>query len=171
MEFYEVLENRHSVRTYQEKEIEAEKLRRIIDACKKAPSAGNLQAYKIYVVKSQEAKESLARAALDQEFIAQAPIVLVFCADKMQSEAKYGERGMELYAIQDATIAAAYAQLAVTAEGLSCAWVGAFEPLEVSFILKAEPGQVPVALIPIGYAAEKPGATSRRPREEMVKEV
>jgi nitroreductase len=171
MDFYEVLEKRHSARQFLDKDIEPEKLQRIIDASRSAPSAGNLQAYRIYSVRSTDAKKALAAAALGQDFIAQAPAVLVFCADKEQSASKYGERGMELYALQDATIAAAYSQLAATVEGLSSVWVGAFEPLEVSYVLKADAGVVPVAIIPLGYRSGSATATSRRPAEDVVKEV
>ena len=119
MDFYDVIKERHSAREYKEKEIEPEKLRRVLAAVQKAPSAGNLQSYKIYLVKTKEKKEAIARAALDQDFLAQAPVVLVFCADKTGSEERYGDRGAQLYSLQDATIAAAYSQLAATAEGLS----------------------------------------------------
>lgn len=171
MEFHEVLERRHSCRGYEEKGVEPEKVKGILDAVQSAPSAGNLQAYSVYLVKGREKKEELARAALDQDFIAQAPLVLVFCADKNRSEMKYGERGMELYALQDATIAAAYAQLAATQEGMASVWVGAFEPLEVSYLIDARSHEVPVAIMPIGYPAEGPEPRERRPLDEFVREV
>lgn len=171
MDFYEVLEKRHSIRAFLEKEIEQEKISRIVNAAMQAPSAGNLQAYKIYHVQSSEAKQQLVGACMYQEFIAQVPLVLVFCTDIKQSENKYGQRGSELYATQDATIATAYAQLAATAEGLSSVWVGGFDPLEVSRIIKASSYEVPVAVLPIGYAAEAPEAAGRRPAEEILREV
>jgi nitroreductase len=171
MEFHEVLEKRHSCRDFEEKVIEEEKLQRIIKAVMSAPSAGDLQAYRIYVVKGKEKKEDIARAALDQGFLAGAPVVLVFCADKNESAAKYGDRGMELYALQDATIAAAYSQLAAEAEGISSVWVGAFEPLEVSYVVDAPAGVVPVALVPLGYRKGSPRLTPRKPQEEIVQEV
>jgi len=171
MEFYDVLEKRHSVRDFDKKDVEQKKVQNILDAVQRCPSAGNLQAYKVYVVRSKEAKEGIVAAALYQEFIAQAPVLLVFCADKAQSAAKYGERGSDLYAIQDATIAAAYSQLAATAEGLSCVWVGAFDPLEVSRLIKAGPHEVPIALIPIGYPKGKAWETGRRPLKEIITEV
>jgi nitroreductase len=171
MEFYDVLDKRHSCRAYEDKAVETEKLQRILNAVQSAPSAGNLQAFKVYMVKDTDKKEALARAALDQEFIAHAPLALVFCADKNISEMKYGERGMELYAFQDATIAAAYSQLAATEEGLATVWVGAFEPLEVSYLIDAQPQEVPVAIIPLGYRADSPEPRERRPVEELFKEV
>ena len=171
MDFYELIRKRHSVREFKEKTIEPDKLKRILQAAESAPSAGNLQAYKIYVVHSKEARDALAGAAFYQEFISQAPVALVFCADQRQSEAKYEKRGFELYSVQDATIACAFAMLAAEAEGLSSVWVGGFDPLETSRIIQAMPFEVPVAVLPIGYAGEKPERTGRRPLEELVKEI
>ena len=125
----------------------------------------------VLVASTKEKKEAIARAALDQDSLKQAPAVLVFCADKTQSEEKYGERGASVYALQDATIAAAYSQLAATAEGLSTVWVGAFEPLEVSYLIGAQPGEVPVTLIPLGYRADTARATDRKPEQEIIREV
>jgi nitroreductase len=144
-------------------------IHRILETVNLAPSAGDLQAYKITVVKSEELKKEIMFAALEQDFIAQAPIVLIFSADQKQSEMKYGDRGRALYATQDATIAAAYCQLAVTALGLGSAWVGAFDPLEVSRLIQAEPYEVPIAIIPIGYPAEEPERTSRKSIDELVR--
>lgn len=172
MDFHELLEERHSVRAYADKPVEKEKLERIIAAAVSAPSAGNLQAYKIVIVKDGKTKEALCRAALGQDSVLQAPVVLVFFADRSQSSRKYGERGASLYSAQDATIAAAYTQLEAANLGLGTVWIGAFEPEKVSEILGAEEGETPVAIIPIGYSAEK----FRRPRIrreiwEMAREI
>lgn len=171
MEFYDLLRKRHSVRQFSDKALEPKKVRAIVDAALSAPSAGNLQSYKVRVIRSQEAKDALVGAAMYQEFVAKAPLVLVFCADLKRAESKYGQRGFELYAQQDATIACAYAQLAATEEGLGSVWVGGFEPLEVSRIIQAEAYEVPVAILVAGYTAEKPEATGRRPASQMVKEI
>jgi len=171
MEFYTVLKERHSVRTFKSAEVESGKIERIVESATLAPSAGNLQSYKIYIVKKESVKEEIARACYDQEFIAEAPVVFVFSGDRERAAGKYEERGYEIYAVQDATIAAAYAQLAATAEGLGSVWVGAFDPLEISRILNLPSYFVPVAVIPVGYPAEKPSPRKRRPLKEIVKEI
>jgi nitroreductase len=170
MEFFDVVENRHSVRKFKEKEIEEEKLKKILNAVRRAPSAGNLEAYEIVVVRDHKTKAALAEAAYGQEVIAKAPVVLIFFANQKRSSSKYGEKGKEFYSIQDATIAASYAQLAVTATGLASVWVGGFEEEEVVNLLKAQKGMKPVAIIPIGYADEKPYITERRELDEFVHE-
>src|SRR4030042_6901255 len=104
MEFVDLVKNRHSIRAFQEKEVEPEKLEKTLNAANRAPSAGNLQAYKICVVKDRKVREELSRAA-NQEFLAEAPVILVFLADPAQSAQKYGSRGEKLYSLQAATIA------------------------------------------------------------------
>jgi nitroreductase len=161
MEFFDVVKNRHSIRAFKDKKVEEEKLQRILESANAAPSAGNLQAYEIIVAKEQKKKADLAGAAFSQEFIAEAPVVLVFLASPKKSSEKYGKRGSGLYSIQDATIACAYAQLAATALGLGSVWVGAFDPEEVATVVNAKE-EIPVAILPIGYSDEKPYCTSRR---------
>ncbi len=172
MEFRELLEKRHSVRAYAGRQVEKEKLEKIIAAAILAPSAGNLQAYKIVIVKDPKTRVAVCLASLGQDSILQAPTLLVFFADQNQSSRKYGERGANLYSIQDATIAAAYAQLEAADLGLGSVWIGAFEPEKVAEILGAEEGETPVAIIPVGYAAEKSRPPRmRRGRTEMAREM
>lgn len=166
MEFFEVISRRRSVRAYSNRPIEEEKLKRIFDAANLAPSAGNLQAYQVYVFRKAEKKEALARAAFDQTFITEAPVCLVFCSDPSRSAEKYGDRGTELYSIQDATIAGTYAMLAAVDMGLATVWVGAFEEEEVRKVVGVE-GIRPVAMFAVGYPAEEPEPTPRRAIEEI----
>lgn len=171
MDFFETVDRRRSIRVFQEKDVDVQMIKQILDTVNLAPSAGNLQAYKVTVVKSKKAREDLMFACLDQECVAQAPVVFVFSADKKQSEVKYELRGYELYAVQDATIAAAYCQLAATALGLSSVWVGGFDPLEVSRLISAAPEEVPVAVIPVGYPDEAPERNARKGLKQLVREI
>ena len=171
MEFFETVEKRKSIRSFLRNEIEGAKVGRLLEAINLAPSAGNLQAYRIVLAKSRKLKEEIAQAALEQDFIAQAPLVLVFLADRKKSSIKYGKRGAELYCIQDATIAASYAQLAAAALGLASVWVGAFEEREIKRLVKAQENEVPVAIIPIGYAAEEIEGHQRRKVSSMASEL
>ena len=171
MEFMTLIEERHSTRAYQDTAVEQDKLAKILQAANRAPSAGDLQAYSIIVVRRPDVCQALAKAAVDQQFVAQAPVVLVFLAEPARSGVKYGRRGENLYAIQDATIACAYAQLAAHDLGLAACWVGAFRTRDVREAVGAAEDQVPVALLPIGYAAETPFVTPRRELSELVREV
>jgi nitroreductase len=122
----------------------------------------------VAVVRAPSLRRRLARAALDQDFVAQAPVVLVFLANPSDSAAKYGRRGEALYAVQDATIACTYAQLGACNAGLGSCWVGAFHEDQVRAALGVGEELRPVALLPIGYTAQMPETTSRRPLSEMV---
>jgi len=168
-DFFETVRHRHSVRSYQsDLPVEKEKLNAIIETACSAPSAGDLQAYKIVVVSNSEKRLALSAAAQDQSFISEAPICLVFCAEPDRSAQKYGDRGRDLYAIQDTTIAAAYAQLAVVAAGMASTWVGYFDETRVKEIIELEEGLNPIAMLALGYPAELPEPTTRRRLDEIV---
>lgn len=167
MEFSEVIQIRHSIRAFQARPVEEEKIQKILEHVRLAPSAGNLQAYEIYRVTSPRVRAALARAA-DQSFVAEAPVILVFFANPGRSARKYGARGKELYALQDATIAATYAMLAATDLGLGAVWVGAFDDVGVTAAVGAPGHWVPAAILPIGYAAQTPEATPRRALADLV---
>lgn len=169
MEFFDVVQRRHSVRAYEPRPVDEETLNTILECANRAPSAGNLQAYEIVAVTDPKTRQALARAALDQEFITQAPAVLVFLQHPRRSAIRYGERGTDLYSLQDATIACAYAQLAATAAGLASCWVGAFEEEPIRSLLKAPAGVRPVALLPLGYPAEAPEPTRRRRLSDLTR--
>ena len=171
MDFFEVVRQRRAVRTYGNQPVEAEKLQQILEAINSAPSAGNLQAYEVYLVRDDERKTALVEACLGQEFMAQAPLVLVFCAHGERAEARYGERGTQLYALQDATIACTFAMLAATAMGLASVWVGKFEEQAVKDIVGVPRAERPIAMLPIGYAAEVPPAPARRALTHLIHEV
>ena len=167
-DFFETVRHRHSVRKYQpDMPVETEKLHAILEMACAAPSAGDLQAYRIIVVRDADERRALVHVADEQAFIAEAPVCLVFCADPARSAAAFGERGARLYAVQDATIAAAYAQLATVAAGMGSTWVGYFDEAKVRAVLGLEPGLVPIALVSLGYPAELPEPSSRRRLDEV----
>lgn len=171
MEFNRLIEERHSTRVFQEKAVQQEKLDAILHAASRAPSAGDLQAYSIVVVRKREVCQALSKAAAEQEWLAKAPLILVFIAEPARSGEKYGRRGENLYATQDATIACAYAQLAAHDLGLAACWVGAFRTKDVAEIVGATEGQMPASMLAVGYAGESPFITPRRALSEMVREV
>lgn len=152
----DVFKRRHAVRSFQRRAISFETVSEILEAVNSAPSAGGLKARETHVVADQKIKQRLVGAAFGQDFIAQAPVVLVFWAIPSRSAAKYGERGRTLYSVQDATIAASFAWIQAVALGLGGCWVGAFDENAVKDIFRNDikPDWRPIALLPIGYAAE-----------------
>ncbi|MEM2161055.1 MAG: nitroreductase family protein [Candidatus Nitrosotenuis sp.] len=168
MSFFDLIESRHSVRAFKDKKLAQETIGKIASAATKAASAGNLQSYQIFIITKKEDKKMLADAAHGQNFIEDASAVFVFCADTRASAQDYGRRGEELYCIQDATIACTYAQLAAHSLGLASVWVGSFDEDSVSGILGLNSNLRPVAMLVVGFAAEEPEITPRKPVDEMV---
>lgn len=167
-DFFATVRNRHSIRKYQsDMPVETEKLHAIIETACSAPSAGDLQSYKIVVVSSKQQRDALSQAAQNQEFISGAPVCLVFCTSPQQAEQQFGEKG-KMFAIQDTTIACAYAQLAVVAAGLGSTWVGEFSADEIKQALDLDEGLTPIAILSLGYPAEIAEPTSRRPIDDVV---
>jgi nitroreductase len=171
MDFFKTVEERHSMRSYKDSPVEEEKLNKILATANKAPSAGNLQGYEIYIVRKSEHRNALAKTAWDQDSLAEAPVVLVFCADPNCSAEKYQERGSNLYCIQDATIACSFAMLAAKALGLDSVWVGAFNEEMVSKLLHLPKHLRPVVMLPIGYAGKESVVLPRRDLKDLIHEV
>jgi nitroreductase len=152
----EIFKRRHAVRRFQTRTVSSEDLDSILAAADSAPSAGGLKSRAVLIITNDATKKQLVQAAYGQEFIAQAPVVIVFWALPSRSASKYGARGRELFALQDATIAASFAWLQAVSAGLGACWVGAFDDEAVRKIFQAKigPDWRPIALLPVGYAAE-----------------
>jgi len=170
VELYEAIQGRRSIRAFKSDPVPEEVLHRVLTAAIWAPSAGNLQPWEFVVVREPNRKRQLAKAALGQYFIAEAPIVVVVCANIRRTATYYGKRGAELYCIQDTAAATQNLLLAAHAEGLGACWIGAFREDKVASLLQLPPHVRPVAIVPIGYPAEKPRAPSRRPLSEVLHE-
>ncbi len=170
MDLFEVFQKRYSVRAYKPNPLPDEVLKRLLEAVNSAPSAGNLQAYEIIVVRDPKRKWQLAQAAWGQWFIAEAPVVLVFVANPQRNRFRYGKRGEELYSLQDATIACTFAHLAAVALGLGSCWIGAFDDNVVRQVVGVPATMRPVAILPIGVPADTPEPKERRPLQDLVHE-
>jgi len=168
VDLFEAIRARRSVRRYLPDPIPQETLEELLSAAISAPSAGNAQPWRFIVVRDQRLKEKLAAAAYGQEFLAEAPVVIVVCADLERARKAYKERGEKLYCLQDTAAAVENLLLAATAKGLGTCWVGAFAEGRVSEILGLPKGLRPVAMIPVGKPAETPKARPRRPLSEVV---
>lgn len=166
LEFFTIIQQRRSIRAYRTQPVEESKLRRVCEAANLAPSAGNLQAYHVYVFQDKEKRRALERAAYGRaNFMEEAPVCLVFFTDPARSAEKYGERGRELYSVQDATIAGTFAMLAAVDLGLATVWIGDFDEDAVRKVV-GDAGR-PVAMFTLGYAAEEPKPAGRRAIEEI----
>lgn len=141
----------------------------IIETGFSAPSAGNRQPWRVVVVKNAETRTRLSAAALDQKFVATAPVVLVVCAVPEESAERYGERGAGLYALQDTAALTQNLLLAAHLKGYGACWVGAFNEDAVTEVLGIPTNMRPVSIVPIGaIEGEVPARRQRRRTSEVV---
>ncbi len=170
-EILKIVKERRSIRAFKNKDIPDSLVKKLIEAIIWAPSAGNLQARKFYFVKHAETKRKLASAALNQMFIAEAPLVIVGCVDKEKIYPRYGERGVNLYAIQDVACSITNAMLVACENALGTVWVGAFREDEVSSILKLPKNLRPVVILPVGYPSYIPSPPPRVSEKDAIEFV
>lgn len=167
MDVFEAIKGRRSIRSFKPTPIPEETIQKLIEAAQWAPSAGNAQPWEFIIVRKQEIKEKLVEAALGQEFIQQAPVVIVVCADENRSAQAYGQRGKTLYCLQDTAAAIQNIHLAAYALGLGTCWIGAFKEEEARQILQIPQGIRPIAIIPVGHPAEFPQPRKKRPINQI----
>lgn len=167
MDLSEAIKGRRSIRAYKKLDLPQKTIEKLLEAARWAPSAGNVQPWAFVVVSSSQKKRNLSLAAYGQEYLEEAPLVIVVCADEKREEQSYGARGKTLYCLQDTAAAVQNILLTAYSLGLGSCWIGAFEEEEARKVINAPEGMRPVALIPIGYPNEAPPPTSRRPLSEI----
>ena len=169
MEVFETIMKRQSVRMYDKKDVPNELIGQLIEAAIHAPSAGNVQPWEFIVVKEKNTKKELSSATLRQRHVEEAPVIIVVCANLEKSADKYGDRGKDLYCIQDTAAAIENMLLVATSLGLCTCWIGAFEENKVKSILNIPERLKPVALITVGFSVSyiTHTKTLRRPFENV----
>ena len=163
----EAIEERRAVRRFKTEAVPEATIGRLIEAARRAPSAGNIQPWRFTVVLNRTAREQLAAAGQGQAFLAEAPVCIVVSAEPNRSAAEYGERGEMLYCLQDTAAATENILLAATGYGLGTCWVGSFDEAAVRRAVGLPAEARPVVLIAVGYAAEDGEENPLRPQEEV----
>lgn len=166
MDILSIIKSRRSIREYKKENVPDELINKLLESAIYAPSEGNLQPWKFYVIRDRNIRLKLAKAALEQYFISEAPVAIVVCADLIATS-PYGARGINLYCLQSTAASVQNILLTAHSLGLGTCWVGAFEEEEVSRILNLPDSLRPVAIIPVGYPAENP----RTPHRKKIKDV
>ena len=178
MELFEAIKTRRSIRKYQDKPVEEEKLRSVLDAVSQAPSWANMQCWRMVVVKDRATKQKISEFSFVESYfspkgyktnpsmkaLAEAPVVIVLCADPANS----GTLWSQSYYLVDCGIAAQNLMLAARGLGLGSVFVGVYEEEKLKQLLNI-PAQVRVVgLFPLGYPAEEKGAgPPRKPVREI----
>jgi len=163
MNVVEAIEKRRSIRVYQNKPLPEEKLRKILEAARLAPSAKNLQSYKFIVVKNKGLRKKLAKEATRYSFIADAPVIIA----AVSLDPDYVMSGGVPAHPVDIAIAVDHMTLAAVEEGLGTCWIGAFYQDQVKRILSIPEKYKVVVLLPLGYPAEGPKRKVRKPLKEV----
>jgi len=164
MDVAEAIKKRRSVRSYKPDLIPEESLKKILEAARLAPSAHNAQEWKFIVVKDTQKKKKLAEAALNQDFIAEAPVVIA--AVSLNPEAQ-STSDVPAYAV-DLAIAVDHMTLQAVEENLGSCWIGAFDQEKVREILEIPENYKVVILLPLGFPADRAGPKIRKTIEEIV---
>lgn len=153
MDFFEVIKKRHCVRKFDPKKaVDENDLEKIIDAGKRAPSAGGFYPTKFNVAKSQKEKDKILECIPERmRWAADASAIIVIWSDPKESIAQYGNRAKDLYIIQDAAAAAENIFLTVTALGLATCWIGTFNDEKLKKALGLKNNQLPFVIMPVGY--------------------
>lgn len=153
---------RRSIRSLKPEPIPEKDIEVLLKCLEAAPSAGNLQPWRFYVVTDRSLKEQLCKLSFDQQVVMQAPVVFAVCAVPEESAREYGDVGRELFAIQDTAAATQNLLLSAHALGYGAVWIGVVQEQEVATCLGLPQGIVPVALVPVGRANETPKPMERK---------
>jgi nitroreductase len=164
MDVYEAIEGRFSVRVYTDRPVEEDKLQRVLEAGRSAPTARNRQEFRLVVVRDEAIREKLAAAA-GQPFIGSAPVVIavvgltpdaaMFCTVPTDPV--------------DCAIVITHLTLAAVAEGLGTCWIGHFDQDQCRAILGVPETAKIVELLPIGYPDASPPEKKRKSLDELVR--
>lgn len=163
MDVFEAINARYSVRSYQDKPVEDEKLNRVLEAGRTAPSARNRQQWRFVVVRDPEQRKALVEAS-EQQWMSSAPVIIAVVGltpdQKMFCEVPTDP--------VDCAIAIDHMTLAAVAEALGTCWVGHFKQDQTRKVLSVPESAWIIELLPLGYPADKPKGKDRKPLEEVV---
>ena len=155
MELYDKILDRESVRDFDERAVEAEKLEIILEAGRLAPSAQNKQCWRYVVLKDKENikrfSKNIGFLGTVNFFIAKAPVVIVACADPKRSTKVNGQD----YYLVDTAISFQQMMLAAWSLGIGSCWLAAFNENKVRQYLGIPENIRVVGISPFGYAKEK----------------
>ncbi len=168
MDTEECILTRRSVRKFKKISVDWEKIGKILEAGRAAPSSGNVQNWYFIVVDDENKRKAIADACFQQYWLANAPIHIVVCSKPADAERYYGMRGERLYSIQNCAAAAENMLLMAHDQGLGACWIGAFDEDKIKETLGIIKEVRPQMVIPIGYADEEPLVPSKYKLDKIV---
>jgi len=165
MEFLELAKKRYSVRAYKSDPVEDDKLQKVLEAARLAPTACNLQPFQFIVINTKGREAELRRIYSCSWFV-QAPIVICVCGIPSQSWVRQDGKN---YCDVDVTIAMDHLILAAADLGLGTCWIGAFNPDAARAVLSLPDDVEPIAFTPLGYPDDQPGYKSRKSIDKLIR--
>ena len=164
MEVIEAIARRESVRSYEDRPVPEDKLLKVLDAARLAPSASNRQRRKFIVVRDEKRRRELSAATGGQRHVAQAPVVIA----AVSTMPEYIMRcEVPAYAV-DLAIAVDHMTLAAADEGLGTCWIGAFSQDEARAVLGVPDDCKIVTLLPLGFPKQDRREKIRKQLDEIV---
>ena len=157
------IKNRYSVRSYQPRPVEKEKLLAVLEAARLAPSAKNFQEWRFVVVQDEATRRKLMVAANNQAFVGEAPVVIACCATNTDYVMRCGQASYPI----DLAIAIDHMTLQAVEEGLGTCWVGSFYEDQVKLILGIPEKVRVVGLLTLGYPKDRIRPKSRLPLDQI----
>jgi nitroreductase len=164
MDVRKAIQSRRSIRSYESREVEEEKLVRILESGRLSPSAGNRQERRFVIIRDAMTRKALSEAARDQTFVAQAPVVIAACSVESEYVMSCGQLAYPI----DTAVAVDHMTLQAVEEGLGTCWIGAFDEKKVKEILNIPDNIRVVALMPLGHPSEIPHPKARKSLEDIV---
>lgn len=167
MEFLTLTKTRCSIRSYQNRKVEPEKLHKILEAAHAAPTAANLQPVHLLVVQEERSLQKLSKAAN----LYGAPLAILVCADRRKAWKRPFDG--KITTDIDASILTDHMMLEATELGLGSVWICYFKPDVLAAEFSLPDGLEPVNLLAVGYAAEEAASPerhgqTRKPLDELV---
>lgn len=169
MSFLELARKRYSVRRYKSIPVEEEKLMEILEAGRIAPSAANFQPWKFVVIKNEEKKRAIASTYHD-DWILQAPIILVICGDHSKAWRRERFDGKDHCDI-DIAIAVDHMTLAAADLGLGTCWICHFDAKKCKELLKLPKELEAIVLLPLGYPADMRDMNRHDAKRKTIEEI
>lgn len=164
MNVKKAIQSRRSIRAYDSRQVEEDKLLRVLESGILSPSAKNLQERRFIIIKDENTRKLLSEAASNQKFVAEAPVVIAACSVENEYIMPCGQLAYPI----DTAIAVDHMTLQAVEEGLGTCWIGAFDEKKVKEILSIPDDVRVVALLPLGYALTIPRPVPRKSFDEIV---
>jgi nitroreductase len=165
MDFIDLINKRYSVRAYKSDPIEKEKLLKVLEAARLAPTANNRQPLQIIVIHTKQKKTKLL-SIYQREWFVQPPIVICVCGNKGIAWVRKDGRS---YLDVDAAIVMDYVTLAATDLGLGTCFIAAFDAVNARKVLSLPDEIEPILFTPLGYPDDLPGIKKRKLLKELVR--